>query len=412
MVICGDPQPIVHGKADFMSGTSDPSVDVARLSKLATPNERRMEENEEALRRAYAFENDEAPHIIYDANYWLFGEAMRNIPPDYCDEDPNALVGYQLDKIVTHMERYDDAYIPFLMPWYGTGVLASGFGVEIKFLEGMDPAVHLPIMNDVTRVRELTKPDPERDGLMRRVLDTIRFMRSHTSLPVGVTDCQGPLTTACQIIGYDTISYWMYDHPDAVHELMGIVTDALIDWVTVQKTVAGQRKTDDAYVLGVKIPTGYGGVWMSDDDSVLFGTDLYHEFVMPYNSRLLKAFGGGAIHFCGNSNQHIDSYLATDGLTAIHNLNLDDIDGAARMRHALAEKGICYITADFNMEETYIEEYYEMLFRKLGTRGLIVVPYIAPAIALKSGKYVEADLDPVAVGAKIEAAILAYNRAR
>ena len=38
---------------------------------------------------------------------------------------------------------------------------------------------------------------------MPRVLNTIRTMRQRTDLPVGVTDCQGPLTTALQIIGYD-----------------------------------------------------------------------------------------------------------------------------------------------------------------------------------------------------------------
>ena len=393
-----------------MIGKSDPLADLVKLSNRVLRDEHAMEEKEEVLRRAFSFQNDEAPHIVYDANYWLFGETREKIPPDYCGEAPTVLVEYQLDKIAGHLERYDDVYIPFLMPWYGTGVLASGFGVEIKFQEGMDPAVHLPIINDVAMLRDLKKPEPERDGLMRRVLDTIRFMRHHTSLPIGVTDCQGPLTTACQIVGYDTISYWMYDHPEAVHELMTLVTDALIDWVGTQKAVAGQRKADDAYVLGVKIPAGFGGVWMSDDDSVLFGGDLYREYVVPYNSRLLTSFGGGAIHYCGNANQHIDNYLATKDLTAIHNLNLDDLDGAALMRHALAERGICYITADFNVEETYIEEYYETLFRKLGTRGLIVVPYITPAIALRNGKYIEAALDPAAVGARIDRAIRTYNR--
>jgi hypothetical protein len=122
--------------------------------------------------------------------------------------------------------------------------------------------------------------------------------------------------------------YWMYDHPEAVHELMQTVTDALIDWVRVQKHTAGQDTCDDAYVLGTKIPSGLGGVWISDDDSTLLGADLYREFVVPYNSQVLQAFGGGAIHYCGCSNQHIDSFLATEGLRAIQNFNLDNLDAA------------------------------------------------------------------------------------
>ena len=100
--------------------------------------------------------------------------------------------------------------------------------------------------------------------------------------------------------------------------------------------------------------------------------DLYREFVIPYNSQVLKAFGGGAIHYCGTATQHIDNYLRTEGLTAIHNLNLDDLDEAAKMRHALAEKRIVYMTGDFNVDDDYIDDYYKAVFKKMGTRGLIV----------------------------------------
>ncbi len=364
---------------------------------------------QERLAAAFRFENDAAPYLIYDANYWLFGEVPENIPPDYCDADPSSMIGYQTRKIQRHVQDYDDCYLPFLMPWYGTGVLASGFGVPVKFLDRMDPAVDLATIREVQQLKDLERPDPEKDGLMPRVLDTIRTMRRRSDLPVGVTDCQGPLTTALQIVGYDKLIYWMYDHPDAIHDLMQQVTDSLIDWVRLQKEVAGQDIEDDAYVLGVKIPAGFGGVWISDDDSVIFGADLYREFVRPYNSQVLRAFGGGAIHYCGNSNQHIDDYLATDGLTAIQNLNLDDLEGAARMRHALAEKGIVYITADFNLDDDYIDAYYEMLFRKMGTRGLVVAAYIAPAISLAKGRYTPAHRDPQRTGRMIERAIVKHN---
>lgn len=369
------------------------------------------EKKEALIRAAFEFQNGPAPHIIYDVNYWLFGESRDSIPLDYCGEDPAAMVDYQVGKMKRHAADYDDVYIPFLMPWYGTGVLGSGFGVPIVFPDYMDPAVDLSQISDVGQIKDLQMPRPDKDGLLPRVMNAIRYMRETTDLPVGVTDCQGPLTTALQVIGYENMIYWMHDHPDMIHELMQIVTDALIEWVKVQKEAAGQRLDNDAYVLGVKIPADFGGVWISDDDSVIFGTDLYREFVVPYNSQVLKAFAGGAIHYCGNANQHIDSYLQTEGLSAIHNLNLDDIGGAARMRKALAEKGIIYIAADFNVAPGYVDEYYSNLFGQMGTEGLIVVSYIAPAIMLDHGKYAEANLDPRKIGREIEAAIRKYNHA-
>ena len=365
---------------------------------------------EETIRSAFEFENDAAPYMINDVNYWLFGDLPENIPADYCGEDPTSMIDFQVRKIERHLAEYDDVYIPFLMPWYGTGVMASGFGVDIVFQDRMDPAVDLSKITDVAELKDLRKPNPEKDGLMPRVLNAIRRMRERTDLPVGVTDCQGPLTTALQVLGYDKLIYWMFDHPEAIHDLMQLVTDALIEWVTVQKRAAGQEMTDDAYVLGIKIPGGYGGVWMSDDDSVIFGPELYREFVVPYNSQLLQAFGGGSIHYCGNANQHVDNYLATDGLTCIQNLNLDDLDGAARMRHALSERKIVYMTADFSVADDRIDDYYRTLFEKMGTRGLIVATYAAPAITLSQGQYAQANRDPLAVGKAIERAIQKYNR--
>ncbi len=366
---------------------------------------------EETIRSAFRQENETAPYLIYDAGYWLFGDVQEHIPLDYCDEDPTSMIRYQQEGIERHMANYDDAYIPFLMPWYGTGVLASGFGVNIKLQDYMDPAVDLPPVSDLKQLDDLRPPDPEKDGLMPRVLNTICVMRQRSELPVGVTDCQGPLTTALQIIGYDKMIYWMHDHSQAVHDLMQMVTDALIAWVKVQKQAAGQSLEDDAYVLGIKIPGGYGGVWISDDDCVIFGPDLYREFVVPYNSQVLTAFGGGSIHYCGTATQHIDNYLATEGLTSVQNLNLDRLDEAARMRHALAEKGIVYMTADFNVGDDYIDEYYEKLFAKMGTRGLIVAAYIAPAITLSGGQYGSGHRDPLATGKAIERAIRKYNKA-
>jgi len=365
---------------------------------------------QEAIRTAFEFRNDAAPYIIYDVNYWLFGDLPANIPPDYCDEDPTSMIDYQVRKIQRHMDQYDDAYIPFLMPWYGTGVLASGFGVDIVFQDRMDPTVDMSKITDVAQLKDLRKPDPEKDGLMPRVLNSIREMRRRTDFPVGVTDCQGPLTTALQILGYENFIYWMFDHPEPVHDLMQLITDSLIEWVTVQKKAAGQEMTDDAYILGMKIPSGYGGVWMSDDDAVIIGPELYREFVLPYNSQLLRAFGGGGVHYCGNANQHIENYLATDGLTCIQNLNLDNLDAAARMRHALAEREIVYMTADFNVADERIDDYYRTLFEKMGTRGLIVAVYTAPAITLSEGQYAQGDRDPLTVGGNIERAILKYNR--
>ena len=58
----------------------------------------------------------------------------------------------------------------------------------------------------------------------------------------------------------------------------------------------------------------------------------------------------------------------------------------------------------------YIDDYYRTLFEKMGTRGLIVAAYIAPAITLAGGQYGSGNRDPLKTGKAIERAIQKYNR--
>ena len=79
---------------------------------------------------------------------------------------------------------------------------------------------------------------------MPRVLQFSRCLRASSFLPVGITDFQGPLTTANQLMGYDKLIYLMQDNPVAMHELMDKVTETLIRWVKKQKEVIGEPLTE------------------------------------------------------------------------------------------------------------------------------------------------------------------------
>jgi hypothetical protein len=356
------------------------------------------------LKETFEFRNKRAAFVINDVNYWTFGELPENIPDDYYGSDPAAMMSYQLSKIERHYGYYaDDCYLGFLMPWYGTAVLASGFGHPVIKNYKQDPAADISKVQSPDELKRFTTPDPEKDGLMPQVLSTLRYFREHCDLPVGVTDCQGPLTTALSIIGYDKFCYWMSDYPKLIHGLMDLVTESLIQWIKVQKRMAQIPMSSESYPIGIRLPDGFGGAWLSDDDSVIMGPDLYGEFVLPYNSRILKAFGGGCIHFCGNSNQHIENYLKTEGLTAINNFTLDDAKAAARMKNALARKGIVYMACDYVPNESRLEPYYRELFEALGDQtGLVVVSYVAPAVELEKGRYNECKRDQFALGKRVD----------
>jgi hypothetical protein len=368
------------------------------MKEILSKWQRRIEYSEKKLKEIYEFKNTEAGIVIVDCNYWTFGDLPEKIPDDYYT-DPKSPFKYQTDRIEQHFSLIqDDLYIPFLHPWYGTGVLASAFGVNIICNPKADPAVDLSTMKSPEEIDDLTMPTPGESGAMKIVTEMLDYFRDNSDLPVVFTDCQGPLTTAFQIVGYDKFCYWMNDDPKRIHKLMEMVTNALIDWVSFQKKRANAAMKGCCYPLSIKVPEGYGGVWVSDDDSVIMSGDLYAEFVKPYNEMLLKAFGGGCIHYCGNSTQNIDNYCNTAGVTAINNFNIDNLEAAGKIRKALREKGIVYMACDFVPADNRLEDYYKELIKAMdGSEGLIICPYVAPAVALERGQYKPASRDRKAV---------------
>ena len=342
---------------------------------------------------AFAFRHSDPPVIVNSAFYWVFGLNTDDFPDDYFT-DPQVMTSFQERLFYDQICDIDDDWIPYLMPWFGTVVAASAFGSKVQFPPRQDPAVdpHWYPVSTPEDVRRLQLPDPEKDGLMPEVLRFLRYMTANSFLPVGYTDFQGPLTTANQLMGYDKLIYLMADHPTAMHELMDKVTTALIDWVRLQKSVIGEA--EDEVIGDQQVYLGRNcGVWFSDDDCVLMSPQSYREFVVPYNARILRAFNGGVIHYCGNATHQSENFLNTDGLLGINTYALHHLAALQELKRRL-EGRIVVLACDFTALD--FESYYRDLLPDLSRRGLILNAQFAPAVALlPGGKYDAVRRDPV-----------------
>src|SRR5215472_18444037 len=286
----------------------------------------RFEEARQRIHDAYCHKDTgEIPVLVMDVNYWISGESPRLIPDDYFT-NPARMLEFQLAKIDRHLASFQDDYIPVLWPWYGTVVVPSAIGSSVVFQRGMDPVVEGRVLGRPEDIRKLRQPNPLTDGLMPRILETIRYFRRHSDLPVMFTDAQGPLNIALTLCGVENFFLWAHDHPALVHDLMDYTTEALIHWIRVQKEYAGQSESSGAFPHSILLPEGFGGVCISDDDCGLMSPRMYRELVVPYNSRAFRAFGGGTLHFCGSAKHQIDNFLATEGLTGINCFCMGDFD--------------------------------------------------------------------------------------
>ena len=373
------------------------------MIKLKETFRRKDETSEFLLKEAFLFNNKIAPYIIFDTCYWIYGESQDNIPEGFFGDDPDVMLQYNLKKIIRHYETYsDDCHIGFLMPWFGTGVLASAFGTQVRFVEGGEPTVEMSSIKNVEEMDGLVLPDCEKDGLMPRVLKQIKYFKENCDLQIGITDCQGPLDSALSIIGYENFIYWAVDYPDRFHAFMDKVTTALIDWIRVQKKYIGDPDTGPAFICGQKIPEGFGGIWFAEDDGGIFSPSVYAEFIKPYNERVLTAFGGGGIHYCGNSNQNLDNYANTKGLTCLHNVHMDDFDTVVIAAKKMQNAGKAFFIVDVAPTEDRLSGYYDELFKRVDQRGLIVVSFLQTMTALCDKKYEVRQRDPIKIGKAIE----------
>jgi len=336
-------------------------------------------------------DTEKLPFIIQDVNYWLGGEKPDQIPDDYFSErDFSVMFDYQMKKIISHLKQYDDDYIPLLFPWYGTIVVPSALGSEIVFPPKMDPAVRGAVIKTPDDVKKLSMPDPYKDGLMPRVLKCIDYMRANSDLPVSFTDCQGPLNIALSLCGVERLFVWMFEKPTVVHELMDFCTEVLIRWVKVQKQHAGQELDEGAFPHGIILPKGFGGIWISDDDCVITSPKLYKEFVVPYNSRVFKAFGGGTIHWCGTATHQFENFLNTEGLTGVNTFCMGDFEQVYKMQTAF-ENRLPIMLCDFT--PLHIEQYYQDLYSQLKFKSTILATFPMPEFALTNGKYADISRD-------------------
>ena len=336
--------------------------------------------------------NTEVPIFFGLRGFWSTGNSENRKPPDYYTNF-SSMLKFQEESIIQHLIEIDDDYIPFLHPWYGTGISATGFGCKMKFPEkpGADPFIESPIINDIKDIGKLKMPDPQKDGLMPRVLESIKFMKENSEIPVNMGDSQGPLNTTTLMCGHENLFLWMHDDPKAVHFLFDIVTEAIISWTKVQKKASGEALDELNGTQFFWVPRGVG-IRITEDDLVTLGPKQYENFILPCHDRLSKTFGSSIIHFCGDASQHIPVFLMLENLAVINTSTLWKFDCVKKLQDKMRDKIILQVM-DFMPVD--IKKYYSDLLNNIDLNRVMLGITIEEKIAMTEGGYIEVDIDDI-----------------
>ncbi len=208
---------------------------------------------------------------------------------------------------------------------YGTGILPSLFGAELFVMEealNTLPTTR-PLSDGIPAMRRLASrgvPDLG-GGLGGRVFEmAARFqeiMKCYPKISRAIhlyhPDLQGPMDV-CELLWGSALFLDIMDDPVLVKEVLAVLTEAYIAFMREWERRVQPVEERVSYHWGMM---HRGRVMLRDDSAMNFSPAMYEEFIRPYDQRILDAFGGGGIHFCGRGDHYIESMTASRGLYAI-----------------------------------------------------------------------------------------------
>ena len=163
---------------------------------------------------------------------WMPNWAGSTILDYYTDDgafmDANRLV---------HLQFPDVLMLPGFWAEYGMCTEPSAFGSRPVWGENEFP-FPMPVLRTPAHIDGLERPDPRKHGLLPFVIKRLARLQpeieaSGHRIRFAVT--RGPFNVASFLMGTTEFLSALKTDPDAVHRLLAIVTDFLVDWVAWQR---------------------------------------------------------------------------------------------------------------------------------------------------------------------------------
>ncbi len=207
---------------------------------------------------------------------------------------------------------------------YGTSILPSLFGARIFMMERDQNTLPTSLpLHDVEAIRRLVArgvPDCHQSLGARTFEMGKRLMEIKQRYPkIGKyvqlyhPDLQGAMDVS-EVIWGSSLFTDLFEYPDLVQRFLGLVCETYIaflrEWLRIVP----------APIEGYSFHWGAlqkGTLMLRSDSAMNFSPKMFDEFIKPHEQRLLDAFGGGGIHFCGRGDHYVESLSAMRGLSNV-----------------------------------------------------------------------------------------------
>jgi hypothetical protein len=264
---------------------------------------------ERRLRAAYHRQDGEAVPVVaptVDAPVLTTREMI---------EDMDKMLA-QTARWANHLAATDNDWSPVLLTYCTVAMVPEAFGCKVTYLPGESPwAGHA--LGDISGVWSLRPLPFSESPMIRRQFEWIEYVQRKlgTAVPMWTPDIQSPFSVAAQIVEPTELMMACVTKPKAVHHLLRMVTDYLIDL-----TQAWLRQIEHPGFPGANFPciSENIGLCLADDTPlIMLSPAMYQEFALPYNCRIGEAFGGVHLHSCGDYRHNLDNVLQITNIRSI-----------------------------------------------------------------------------------------------
>ena len=270
-----------------------------------------------------------------------------------CINDTDLMI-YQQLKGVSDTLTGGKGELLAIRPNYGTGIIPSMYGAEVF------------IMPDNTNTLPCTRPLPGGMSAVKKILDKQEKDFSNGLAGRGMAgqvfgflerwdeisrayeavrryvyvynpDLQGPFPLADALWGSEIYTD-IYDEPETVHEAINFFADVIIAFLKKYHALCPPFNPGHSVEWGL---LHSGGVIIRNDAAMNISGDMYREFVMPEDERIIKTFGGG-VHFCGRGDHYI-AHVSDIHLLSTFNMSQPECNNMETIYQNTIDKGIVII---------------------------------------------------------------------
>ncbi len=232
---------------------------------------------------------------------------------------------------------------------YGTPILPAPFGAELFIMPDETdtlPACH-PLPGGAEAIRRLLdQPSPSLDHpylakvfeMGRRFADIAkRYPKIGRHVHIYHPDVQGPMDVMEMLWGSD-IFIGLYDEPDLAHAMLNRLCEFYIQVMRHWESIIPPMQSFAPHWGMLHA----GRIMLRDDSAMNLSPDMFKEFVLPYDSRLLSEFGGGAMHACGKLD-HFSTFLRKIPSLRAFNCSQPHLNNMAKVFDDTIDQGITLI---------------------------------------------------------------------